>query len=595
MSRDAMRLWSMACVICGMSAVGRVALGDELVFADGRHVSGKVTAIEGTQITFLPTSAGEAGESISTSLADLESIEIIPSPPPPERSRILIESLDGGRVTTASAKVKLRSGQHQMNLTYWQQSGPNILRLQLERPSHPREDLDRDHCTQAVSFQKLKRSKGNDAEGYRLPDISEETKDHCAYRLKQWSHSSDVQSVADLRHIPTEKYGSRSLPDLSLKHPQENFAITYQFLFNAAEDGEYTFFVESFGQARLSLGALPADEQLNSAKVWKKWVVSTRSDGRLVGTIREWQDNLIQMEFEGTPQPYVLLIDDSWFTEAWQIEVERGSVVVDRSGEPAESDSVYAKGNNDQVQRVSGKLLGFDGEKLRFEFNGQERSIAMERVLGFVRRNADAKEAPPLGLSGIVQLPQQQRLPGLLTAITPQGMATLELPWGGTIELKRSDLIRQTITGGRLQWLSSLTPSNVIETPYFDRRIPWRRNTSLTGDTIRIGERSYRQGVSQHSRSKLTYTLDGGYERFQADVGLLKPEGLNGQVTVRVLLDGDVAFEREHLVATDGPLPVDLDLTGRKELSLEVDFGNHLDIADHVGWGHARLLKAKTE
>ena len=40
--------------------------------------------------------------------------------------------------------------------------------------------------------------------------------------------------------------------------------------------------------------------------------------------------------------------------------------------------------------------------------------------------------------------------------------------------------------------------------------------------------------------------------------------------------------------------PVDLDVAGRSKLTLEVDFGPHFDVGDHVVWGDAQLVRPAT-
>ena len=40
-----------------------------------------------------------------------------------------------------------------------------------------------------------------------------------------------------------------------------------------------------------------------------------------------------------------------------------------------------------------------------------------------------------------------------------------------------------------------------------------------------------------------------------------------------------------------GPLPVRVDVTGAKELTLAVEFGQGGDVEDHVNWADARLIR----
>jgi hypothetical protein len=119
---------------------------------------------------------------------------------------------------------------------------------------------------------------------------------------------------------------------------------------------------------------------------------------------------------------------------------------------------------------------------------------------------------------------------------------------------------------------------------------------SVAGRDLRLGGSTYDKGLGMHSESRLTYTLDGGYRRFEAVVGLDEQTGRGGRVRIQVLVDGRpqaLGWDKE-LTLADGPRAVRVDLTGARELTLVVAFrngGRGPDAQDHVNWGDARLIR----
>ena len=66
--------------------------------------------------------------------------------------------------------------------------------------------------------------------------------------------------------------------------------------------------------------------------------------------------------------------------------------------------------------------------------------------------------------------------------------------------------------------------------------------------------------------------------------------GRRGNVHVVISADGKTLLETD-VKGTDKPRLVDLDVTGRRQLQILVDFGGDLDIADHLDLAEARLIR----
>ncbi|MFW6163951.1 MAG: NPCBM/NEW2 domain-containing protein, partial [Planctomycetota bacterium] len=237
-------------------------------------------------------------------------------------------------------------------------------------------------------------------------------------------------------------------------------------------------------------------------------------------------------------------------------------------------------------------VQAFDPKGVRFRSDLLgEVNVPFERLktLVFAAQSGAAPTAPD-GVYAVVHADDGTVVAGTIGGLT-EGRLGLEATFGGELSLALDRLLRIEFRGGRLVFLSDLEPAEVRETPFFDLVWHWRRDRSVDGNPLRIGERTYRKGLGMHSRCELTYALDGGYRRFLADVGLDEEIGDKGNVDVAVLVDGKAKFERQGVTGRDAPIPVDVDVEGAKTLTLRVGFGRDFDICDHADWGHARLIR----
>ena len=116
---------------------------------------------------------------------------------------------------------------------------------------------------------------------------------------------------------------------------------------------------------------------------------------------------------------------------------------------------------------------------------------------------------------------------------------------------------------------------------------------TATGDgrTLTLNGVTYAKGLGVHAFSSLTYSLGGGYSRFQSFIGLddYVPNG-SGSVVFRVLADGAEIFRSGILNGSSATQFVDLDVAGRQSLQLIADAADGSIVSDHANWADARLL-----
>ncbi|HEY1785240.1 MAG TPA: NPCBM/NEW2 domain-containing protein, partial [Pirellulales bacterium] len=254
-----------------------------------------------------------------------------------------------------------------------------------------------------------------------------------------------------------------------------------------------------------------------------------------------------------------------------------------------EHDWALIMGRDQSAAAVEGSLKSVSDGKLEFVVAGETRKVAINRVLGFVLAAHPARPAAN-SFYQVVELTGGDKFSAELTSVDAQSIG-LRTPWNGELKLPRGSVRAMTCRNGRATYLSDLEPVAVEETAYFTRHLPYRRDESLAGGPLVLDGTTYRKGLAVHSRSLLTYPLDGRYESFQARLGFDDGAPPGGAIACRVLADGRELFANPDLRPDSQPVSLTLDVTGAKQLVLEVDFGPGQDVGDRVTWAGARVFR----
>jgi len=166
-----------------------------------------------------------------------------------------------------------------------------------------------------------------------------------------------------------------------------------------------------------------------------------------------------------------------------------------------------------------------------------------------------------------------------------------ELIGGSQVEAPREALSLLRCENGRRMELTQIEPTGEEAIPYFGLSIPSRIGTNFSGQPVRLFDQNrYDRAIAVHSKSRLYYRLDRPCERFRAVFGLMDPGGSLGNVTARVIGDGQVLWEQENITAQTGVIQVDVPLAGVERIILEVDFGQGQDVGDRAAWCNPQLI-----
>ena len=250
----------------------------------------------------------------------------------------------------------------------------------------------------------------------------------------------------------------------------------------------------------------------------------------------------------------------------------------------------------DSIDYHRGTIREVTDTTVQFEFDGEILPVKRTKVHGLVYYRPSGRDLP----EPLCRLTDAAGSQWVVRSIALAGESLRCTTLLG-LEVTRplAAVARVDFSQGKIVYLSDLKPESVEWTPFFGtgKDLPVlseffgpRTDRGLDPGPLELDGKQYRKGLALHSRTSLVYRLPGRFRRLKAIVGIddrVRPRG-NTRLVIRgddrVLLETDVA-------GTDPPKPVDLDLAGVRRLTILVDFGDDLDVADHLDLCEARIVK----
>jgi hypothetical protein len=251
----------------------------------------------------------------------------------------------------------------------------------------------------------------------------------------------------------------------------------------------------------------------------------------------------------------------------------------------------------DAIDYHQGILGDLTEKNVEFELEGEKIPVKLVKVFGLKYYHPPGRQLPGsfctlTDVSGSRWAVQNVELEAdQIKWNTPAG-AQLQRPLAAVSSIDFS--------GGKIVYLSDLKPDAVGWTPFFGtaEQLPAvrefyapRMDQNLAAKPLKTHDKTYNKGIAIHSRTELTYRLPDQFSRFKAIAGIddeVRPYG-SVKLTIRgdnrVLLDAVVAGSEEN------PQPIDLDISGVRRLVILVDFGDDMDVGDHLDLCLARVSK----
>ncbi len=247
--------------------------------------------------------------------------------------------------------------------------------------------------------------------------------------------------------------------------------------------------------------------------------------------------------------------------------------------------------SGENLKRYSMRVTAVRGQDLVVEVGGRERTLPIQRVHGviFGTDNGAAPDALPRPIAtvhGSFGTP----LAGTLRSW--DGLhCRLAIAEGAELEIRCATIQRIAIDTGRVAFLSDLEPSKVRQIPALNQIKPWLRNRTPVGEGFELAGRHFDRGLCLVPRTTLTFALTGDYDVFEATIGIDDRAHRLAHAVLRIVADKKIVFDSGPMAYGDAPKPVSIDLAGVRELVLETDFGENLDLGDHCAFADARFRK----
>jgi hypothetical protein len=265
--------------------------------------------------------------------------------------------------------------------------------------------------------------------------------------------------------------------------------------------------------------------------------------------------------------------------------------------QPIEADLLIVRKKED-VDSVDGQIGDVGAESVAFAMDDEKLDVKRSKIVGIVYYRAEEAAAPaPLAK---VQTADGSAWAAKSLTLTESG-CTLETAAGAKVDVPSTALARIDFSQGKVLYLSDLEwdAAQSQRTPYFGPPMPLdasidpyapQRDRALEGGELALGRRTYRKGLALHSRTRLVFRLPEGYRRLTALAGI--DDRLSDQGSVKLDIMGDDKTLLSAIVSGgDAPLPLDLDVSGVRRLTILVDFGNDQDVADHLDLCELRIIK----
>ncbi len=313
---------------------------------------------------------------------------------------------------------------------------------------------------------------------------------------------------------------------------------------------------------------------------------------------------------------HVTVKPKSWRQLKMPLEVVRGIIFRPPAGTLQRDrlifDILSATGSKDKLllkngDRISGVLVdppdAADSASFRLETKSDGYTIPRDRLVAVTFNPtliATAKPRPLHAWAGfrdgsLLLVDQVAMVENHLELKLPAGIVLRSFP-DRPARLWREFRFLQPASP-RITYLSKLKPlaNGYKPVAFLDTAWPYQADRNVLGGRLRASGDVCLQGIGMHSASRLAYSLDEEYRRFEADLAIDDAAGRAGSVQFQVVVDKGAGwqsgFKSEIIRGAEAPVPVNVDLRGVRRIVLLVNFADHGDSWDHANWLNARLIK----
>lgn len=251
-------------------------------------------------------------------------------------------------------------------------------------------------------------------------------------------------------------------------------------------------------------------------------------------------------------------------------------------------DTIFISGGA-ELQEVDGLIEELDNAALVFEREGESnlQTLPKTRAYGVVLASPllqdDERPACTLAVAG------GTRLRADIVSLEG-GQLRIEMVEGIELSIPWTAVRRVGIRSPRLVYLSDLEPTGSKSQTIVAPQREWQRDRTVSGLPIQIGEEVYDKGLGFAAGTEVSYENDGPYDLLIAEVGIDADAAGRGDC-VYVVESEDGELMRRRVRGGEPAELIKVDISDASTITLRVEPGEDLDIADHADWADACLVQ----
>ena len=243
-----------------------------------------------------------------------------------------------------------------------------------------------------------------------------------------------------------------------------------------------------------------------------------------------------------------------------------------------------------QSETIAGLLESISASKVVFSFQNEPREIPVARIR-CVQMASAGQAAQEIGAT--ISLIDGSRIFGTPVQFK-DGKLELDLAGLQVLEIPMKLIASIEMATDQQAYLSDLEPTKASLSGLLLPPREWSRDQSLVGKSLRIFDEEGRsevlefaKGIALPSNGTLVFE-NPEYDRLVGQVGLDVDTRGQGDCEISLLVD-DREVMRQRLRGTEPSLQIDVDLDGVSTVTLRVEAGERLELADHVNWCDLRF------
>ena len=272
------------------------------------------------------------------------------------------------------------------------------------------------------------------------------------------------------------------------------------------------------------------------------------------------------------------------------------------------ADSLIIVQSPDALDFYDGVIKEVTTEIVKFDLEGDVIDVKREKLEGFVlfhpnaRGSSDRDDAKDPHC--IVHDTFGNAWPVTNVAVSSDSLQLTSVD-GFVVDLPMSAVRVLDYASPRVLFLSDLEPVRAEVRPFVRSAandaayVTWfqpRRDVDFHGEPLSLATAAtgkvtlYEKGVAVASQTELIYQLPATYNHLQAVVGMAPYVRPAGNAVLTISADGRTLYQ-QPVTGEQAAVEIDVALDGAKRLKLLVDYGEDMDVADHIHLCDLKVVK----